>query len=53
MVKRKPIAFDVQHQIGRLRLTKNMTDSEAEAIFSALAEGVRTYEQVVEVSLTA
>lgn len=27
---------------------KNMSDGEADAIFSALSNGVRTYEQVVE-----
>ena len=43
--------FDVQHQIARLRLGRNMSDGEAEAVFSALAEGVKSYEQVVEVSV--
>ncbi|WVR06325.1 hypothetical protein IAU60_003356 [Kwoniella sp. DSM 27419] len=47
-MKRRPIAFDVSHQLARLRLAKNMSDGEAEAIFTALAEGVKTYEQVVE-----
>ena len=44
--------FDVQHQISRLRLAKKMGDSEAEAIFSALAQTVRSYEQIVEVSIS-
>lgn len=42
--------FDLQHQIARLRIGKNMSDGEAGAIFAALAEGVRSYDQVVEVS---
>ncbi|ODN98332.1 hypothetical protein L198_03576 [Cryptococcus wingfieldii CBS 7118] len=46
--KRRAIEFDIHHQISRLRMTKNMSDSEADAIFSSLANGVRTYEQVVE-----
>ncbi|ORX40101.1 docking domain of Afi1 for Arf3 in vesicle trafficking-domain-containing protein [Kockovaella imperatae] len=47
-MKTRAIGFDVQHQIARLRLIKNMTDGEAEAIFSCLAAGIRSYEQVVE-----
>lgn len=47
--KRRKIDFDVQHQVARLRVGKSMSDQEAERIFSALAQGVRTYEQVVEV----
>ncbi|WVQ71892.1 hypothetical protein IAR50_001434 [Cryptococcus sp. DSM 104548] len=46
--KRRAIEFDINHQISRLRMAKNMSDSEADAIFSSLANGVRTYEQVVE-----
>ena len=46
----RPIKFDVKHQVARLRLARNMSDSEAEAIFSSLSESVRSYEQVVEVS---
>lgn len=30
-------------------MAKNLSDSEAEAIYSAIARGVKTYEQVVEV----
>ncbi len=48
--KRRAIDFDLQHQIARLRIGKNMSDGEAGAIFSALADGVRSYDQVVEVS---
>ncbi|WVO14083.1 hypothetical protein L204_101711 [Cryptococcus depauperatus] len=47
-LKRRTIEFDVQHQISRLRLGKNMSDSEADAIFSSLSNGVKTYEQVTE-----
>lgn len=41
--------FDVVHQIFRLRYTKNMLDSEAFAITKSLADGVKTYDQVIEV----
>jgi len=34
----------------RLRYAKNMLDAEALAITKSLAEGVKTYDQVVEVS---
>ncbi|OCF42058.1 hypothetical protein I317_04145 [Kwoniella heveanensis CBS 569] len=47
-LKRRSVDFDVQYQIARLRMAKNMSDGEAEAIFSALSNGVRTYDQVVE-----
>ncbi|KAF8161054.1 mesa protein [Crassisporium funariophilum] len=40
--------FDVLHQLFRLRYTKNMLDSEALAIMRSLAEGIKTYDQVVE-----
>ncbi|PPQ68193.1 hypothetical protein CVT25_015025 [Psilocybe cyanescens] len=40
--------FDVLHQLFRLRYTKNMTDAEALAIMRSLADGVKTYDQVVE-----
>jgi hypothetical protein len=40
--------FDVLHQLFRLRYTKNMLDSEALAIMRNLADGVKTYDQVVE-----
>ncbi|KAF9478627.1 spindle pole body interacting protein [Pholiota conissans] len=40
--------FDVLHQLFRLRYTKNMHDSEALAIMRSLAEGVKGYDQVVE-----
>ena len=42
--------FDVVHQLFRLRYAKNMPDAEALAIAKTLAEGVKTYDQVVEVS---
>jgi hypothetical protein len=42
--------FDVLHQLFRLRYAKNMLDAEALAITKSLAEGVKTYDQVVEVS---
>ncbi|TDL18713.1 spindle pole body interacting protein [Rickenella mellea] len=40
--------FDLSHQLWRLRNAKTMSDAEAEAILRAIAEGVQTYEQVVE-----
>ncbi|KJA19960.1 hypothetical protein HYPSUDRAFT_43867 [Hypholoma sublateritium FD-334 SS-4] len=40
--------FDVLHQLFRLRYTKNMHDSEALTIMRSLAEGVKGYDQVVE-----
>jgi len=40
--------FDVLHQLLRLRYAKNMLDAEALAITKSLAEGVKTYDQVVE-----
>ena len=42
--------FDVLHQLFRLRYAKNMLDAEALTITKSLAEGVKTYDQVVEVS---
>ncbi|WWC70797.1 uncharacterized protein I206_104749 [Kwoniella pini CBS 10737] len=47
-LKRRSVEFDIQHQIARLRLAKNMSDTEAEAIFSALNNGIRNYDQVIE-----
>ncbi|WVW84697.1 hypothetical protein I302_106731 [Kwoniella bestiolae CBS 10118] len=47
-MKKRSVGFDVQHQIARLRLAKNMSDAEAEAIFGALNNGIRNYDQVVE-----
>ncbi|WVQ65758.1 uncharacterized protein L199_003936 [Kwoniella botswanensis] len=47
-LKKRSVGFDVQHQIARLRLAKNMSDAEAEAIFGALNNGIRNYDQVVE-----
>jgi len=41
--------FDVLHQLFRFRYAKNMTDAEATAIMRSLSDGVRTYDQVVEV----
>lgn len=41
--------FDLSHQLCRLRLTKNLPDSEVELIVRTIAENVRSYEQVVEV----
>lgn len=41
--------FDVLYQLFRLRYTKNMSDSEALVIMRSLAEGVKGYDQVVEV----
>ena len=43
--------FDVLHQLFRLRYTKNMHDSEALTIMRSLAEGVKGYDQVVEVNM--
>lgn len=41
--------FDVLHQLVRVRHAKNLADAEILAIMRALADNVRTYEQVVEV----
>ncbi|KAL4072499.1 docking domain of Afi1 for Arf3 in vesicle trafficking-domain-containing protein [Scleroderma yunnanense] len=40
--------FDLIHQLSRLRLIKNLPDSEVELIVRKISENVRTYEQVVE-----
>lgn len=45
--------FDILHQLFRLRYNKNMLDSEALAIMRSLADGVKTYDQVVEVGPNA
>lgn len=42
--------FDLVHQIFRLRYTKNLPDAEALAIMRTLANSVKTYDQIVEVS---
>lgn len=42
--------WDVQHQVARLRVGRAVGDQEAGAIYAALADGVRSYEAVVEVS---
>ena len=42
--------FDVLHQLGRLRLSKNVPDVEMEAIARAIADNLKSYEQVIEVS---
>ncbi|WWC88583.1 uncharacterized protein L201_003495 [Kwoniella dendrophila CBS 6074] len=47
-LKKRSVGFDVHYQIARLRLAKNMSDSEAEAIFSALNNGIKNYDQVIE-----
>ena len=41
--------FDLSHQLSRLRLARNLTDSETELIVRTVADNVRSYEQVVEV----
>lgn len=41
--------FDLLHQLSRIRLVKNLPDSEVELIVRTIAENVRSYEQVVEV----
>jgi hypothetical protein len=41
--------FDLAHQLSRLRLARNLGDSEAELIVRTIAENVRSYEHVVEV----
>jgi hypothetical protein len=43
--------FDLVHQIFRLRYTKKMLDAEALAIMRTFANNVKTYDQIVEVSL--
>jgi len=42
--------FDVLHQLGRLRFGKNVPDAEMELIVRTIAENVKSYEQVIEVS---
>jgi hypothetical protein len=49
-MKSRAIEFDIQHQIARLRVGKNMSDDEADTIFYALVTAITTYEQVLEVS---
>ncbi|KAF8343108.1 docking domain of Afi1 for Arf3 in vesicle trafficking-domain-containing protein [Cantharellus anzutake] len=41
-------AFDVGHQISRLRTAKTLSDTEGQLILRALATHVRTYEQATE-----
>lgn len=43
--------MDVLHQISRLRYAKSIGDGEMDLIMRSLYYGVRTYEQIVEVSL--
>jgi hypothetical protein len=45
--------FDLAHQLSRLRLARNLADSEAELIVRTIAENVRSYEQAVEVCLVS
>ncbi|EIW78386.1 spindle pole body interacting protein [Coniophora puteana RWD-64-598 SS2] len=40
--------FDVRHQLSRLRMVKDLPDSEVELIMSTLRDNVESYEQVVE-----
>ncbi|KAF9566805.1 spindle pole body interacting protein [Agrocybe pediades] len=40
--------FDVLHQLFRIRYTRNLSDAEALAIMRSFMEGVKTYDQVVE-----
>ncbi|KAJ7646576.1 docking domain of Afi1 for Arf3 in vesicle trafficking-domain-containing protein [Roridomyces roridus] len=40
--------FDVTHQLFRLRNAKSASDAEVSTIMRALAENVKTYDQVVE-----
>lgn len=39
------------HQLSRLRLVKNLSDAEVELIVRSIAENLRTYEQIIEVSI--
>lgn len=41
--------FDVAHQLFRLRNAKSMSEAEVTTIMRALAENVKTYDQIVEV----
>ena len=43
--------FDVLHQLFRLRYAKKMPDSEVSLIMRSLANHVKSYDQVVEVSI--
>lgn len=40
--------FDALHNVKRLRMTRSMSNKEAELIFSTMKHQVRTYDQVVE-----
>lgn len=40
--------FDALHNVKRLRMTRSMSNKEAELIFSTMVRQVRTYDQVVE-----
>ncbi|KAH9941624.1 mesa protein [Epithele typhae] len=45
----KPIAaFDLSHQLARLRYARSISDREAEAIFRSLSENLNSYDQVTE-----
>ncbi|KAJ6591341.1 docking domain of Afi1 for Arf3 in vesicle trafficking-domain-containing protein [Mycena sp. CBHHK59/15] len=44
--------FDVAHQLFRLRNAKTMSEAEVSTIMRTLAENVKSYDQVVEVSLS-
>lgn len=51
-VATKPIqGFDLYHQLVRLKTAKFMADAETETIMRMFVENVRSYEQVVEVSM--
>lgn len=40
--------FDLSHQLLRLRLVKNLPDTEVELIVRSIADNLRSYEQIVE-----
>ncbi|CAK9781024.1 spindle pole body interacting protein [Cutaneotrichosporon oleaginosum] len=40
--------FDALHNVKRLRMTRSMSNKEAELIYSTMVRQVRTYDQVVE-----
>ena len=42
--------MDLHHQIMRLRSSKKMSDAEVEAVMRGLRDGVKTDEQIIEVS---
>lgn len=45
------MGFDLEHQITRLRKGKKLEEGEVALVLKTICEGVRTYDQVVEVTI--